>query len=283
MQLARGSYVGNGSDNRAISGVGFQPDVLWIKSEANEPGIIRTSTMAGDASKIVTSNAALQTNRIQSLNVDGFAIGSDNDVNASGDVYYWVAMKAGAELKLGTYTGNGTDNRNIAGLGITPAWLITLGDGDDSVFRPGPLAGDASYLMSGTGIQTNRIQALQAGGFQIGSNNDVNESGTQYHYLAWASSANVAVSSYTGNGSDNRPITGVGFPPEVVWVKRDDAQRSSWRPASAVGDVSLFWNATADATNRIQALQVDGFQVGTNAQVNTNTETYYYLALKDGP
>jgi hypothetical protein len=239
--------------------------------------------MAGDAAKVVNSAGALLTDRIESLDPDGFTIGTNSDVNATGVTYYWVAMKAGAELKLGTYVGDGADNRNITGLGITPVWVITLGDGDDSAFRPGPLAGDASYLMSGTGIVANGIQVLQAGGFQIGSNNDVNETGTTYHYIAWASSSNVAVGSYTGNGSDNRNITGVDFAPEVAWVKRSNAQQSSWRPASASGDRSLFWNATAEAADRIQALQADGFQVGVNAQVNTNTQTYYYLSLKDGP
>ena len=283
MQLATGSYTGNGSDNRSITGIGFQPDVIWIKSAAGDPGVIRTSTMAGDAAKVVNSTGALQTDRIQSLDANGFTIGTNSDVNATGVTYYWVAMKAGAELKLGTYAGDGADNRNITGVGFTPIWVITLGDGDDSAFRPGPLAGDASSLMSGTANLTNRIQALQAGGFQIGSNTDVNETGTTFHYIAWASSSNAAAGSYTGDGNDNRSISGVGFAPEVVWVKRDNAQQSSWRPASAIGDTSLFWNATANASNCIQALEADGFQAGKDAQVNTNNQSYYYLALKDGP
>ncbi len=68
----------------------------------------------------------------------------------------------------------------------------------------------------------------------------------------------------------------------MAWVKRDDSQAAVWRPLSAAGDRTLYWSATAAATNRIQALQADGFQVGTNAQVNTNGSTYYYLALRDG-
>jgi hypothetical protein len=137
--------------------------------------------------------------------------------------------------------------------------------------------------MTGTGKLANRIQSFQADGFQIGSNVDVNESGTPFHYIAWAASHQVSTGSYTGNGADNRNITGIGFQPLMAWVKRDDAQVAVWRPLSVgTGDSTLFWAATAANTNRIQALQANGFQVGTNAQVNTNLSIYYYLALRDG-
>jgi hypothetical protein len=92
----------------------------------------------------------------------------------------------------------------------------------------------------------------------------------------------VSTGSYTGNGVDNRSITGIGFGPLMAWVKRDDAQAAVWRPLSAAGDSTLYWGATAAAANLIQALQADGFQVGTNATVNTNGSLYYRLALRDG-
>ncbi len=282
MWLTTGTYTGNGVDGRQITGVGFQPDVVIIKAATNRAGVIRTSTMSGDQAKVLGTTTALQPNYIQSFIADGFTVGTAVQVNTSGVTYYWVAMKAGSNLHLGTYVGNGADNRSIAGVGFQPVWVITLGDGNDSAFRPAALAGDNSYLMTGTGTITNRIQALQADGFQVGSNVDVNQSGTTFHYIAWAASAQVSQQTYTGNGLDNRSIAGVGFQPQVVWVKRDDAQASVWRPASAAGDTTLYWAATAATTNRIQALQADGFQVGTNAQVNTNGSTYYYLALRDG-
>jgi hypothetical protein len=282
MRLATGSYVGSGEDNRAISGVGFRPDVVIIKAVTNRASVIRTSTMSGDRSKVIGTTSALSSDCIQSLGADGFTVGTDNTVNAWGTAYYWVAMKAGSDLVVGSYLGSGADNRDIAGVGFQPAWVISLGDGSNSAFRPGPLAGDNSYLMTGTGKITNRIQAFEPDGFQVGSNNDVNEPGTTFHYIAWGASAQVSVGSYTGNGVDNHSVSGIGFQPEVALVKRDDAQAAVWRPASLSGDATLRWSATAAASNRIQAFQADGFQVGTNAQVNTNGSTYYRLALRDG-
>jgi hypothetical protein len=281
-RLATGSYVGSGVDNRDITGIGFQPDVVIIKAATNRTGVVRTSTMSGDRAKILGNTGVLAADRIQSIIADGFTVGTNNTVNAWGVAYYWVAMKAGSDLTVGSYVGNGADNRSITGVGFQPVWVITLGDGDDSAFRPGPLAGDNSYLMTGTGKITNRIQALEAGGFQVGSSVNVNESGTTFHYIAWAASAQVSAGSYTGNGADNRNITGIGFQPLMAWVKRDDSQAAVWRPASLSGDATLRWSATAAASNRIQTLQADGFQVGTNAQVNTNGSTYYRLALRDG-
>jgi len=285
MRLVVSSYVGNGIDNRNITGVGFQPDVVIIKASTVRAGIIRTSTMGGDAAKVLGTSTALQSNYIQSLNADGFTVGTAQQVNTSGTTYYYAAMKAGSDLKVGSYVGNGVDNRSITGVGFQPVWVITLGDGDDSVFRPNILAGDNSYLMTGTGKLADRIQAFQTDGFQVGANVNVNESGTTFHYIAWAASPQVSTGSYTGNGVDNRSITGIGFGPLMAWVKRDDAQVGVWRPASVgPGDSTLYWAATAAAANLIQALQADGFQVGTNSSVNTNGSLYYRLALRNsGP
>ena len=78
IRVASGSYTGTGVDNRAITGVGFQPDVVIVKSDDNS-GVaeIRTSTMAGDNTKPMTGNTALTANLIQSLTSDGFTLGTD--------------------------------------------------------------------------------------------------------------------------------------------------------------------------------------------------------------
>jgi len=282
MRLATGSYVGSGVDNRDITGIGFQPDVVIVKAATNRASVIRTSTMSGDRSKILGSTGALSSDCIQSIIADGFSVGTDVTVNDWGVAYYWVAMKAGSELDVGSYVGNGADNRSITGVGFQPVWVITLGDGSDSAFRPGPLAGDNSYLMTGNATQADHIQALQVDGFQVGSSADVNESGTTFHYIAWAASPQVARGTYVGNHTDNRSITGIGFQPLMAWIKRSATTASVWRPASLTGDASLFWDGTTLASDRIQALEPNGFQVGNDQSVNSNNQTYYYLALRDG-
>ncbi|MGB2694964.1 MAG: hypothetical protein WBD55_07225, partial [Dehalococcoidia bacterium] len=273
--LETGSYTGNGVDNRSITGVSFQADVVIVKSNVGQAAVIRTSTMAGDVSKVVTLGGALLADEIQSINSNGFTIGTSSRVNANGQTFYWVAMKAGSNMKVGSYVGNATDNHSITGVGFQPTWVITLGDGEESWFKPSGLAGDASFRMDGTSTFTDRIQAVESGGFQVGANTNVNKASTTFHYIAWKADTNVKESTYTGNNTDDRSITGVGFQPVLVWVKRDSGNQSAWRPASTSGQTSLLWDTTVAATNDIQALETDGFQVGNNARTNT-TGTYHY-------
>ena len=214
MRLSTGTYTGDGVDNRAITGVGFQADLVFIKCDCTQSGVARTSTMTGDASKLLDNTGGLQANHVQTLDADGFSVGNSAQVNGSGSTYYWTAFKAGDELKLSTYVGNGSDNRSITGIGFQPVWVATFGDGNNSIFRPATVVGDYSYTFTDGGYQQDRIQALEVDGFQIGSHATVNLSGVTYHYVAWNASANVTQSSYVGNGADNRSIAGIGFQPQ---------------------------------------------------------------------
>lgn len=282
LRLVTGTYAGDGSDGRQIAGLGFPPDVVFLKAEDDHKGLVRTSTMSGDATKVLISTGSLEPNRIESLDADGFTVGSDDEVNKSGITYHWVAMKAGDDLVVGSYVGNDNDDRSITGVGFQPVWVLTLGDNNDNMFRPSSLSGDNSYNFSNTVNKSNRIQALEADGFQVGDEADVNESSRTYHYIAWATSSQVSEASYIGDNSDDRSITGIGFQAEMVWIKRDNSQDSVWRPASVSGDDTLYFDDTGKQSNRIQALESDGFQVGNHNETNRINRTYYYLTLRDG-
>jgi hypothetical protein len=87
-QMRTGRYVGDGLDNRRITGLGFQPAVVLIKADTGQNAVMRTSTMVGDLSKDLTSTTALTANLIQSLDADGFTIGNDTRVNSDSVTYY---------------------------------------------------------------------------------------------------------------------------------------------------------------------------------------------------
>lgn len=276
--LATGSYTGNGADNRAIGGAGFQPDVVIVRADNATAAVIRTSTMGGDASKIAGSNALLSSDLVQSLTSDGFEVGASPSVNTNGVTYWWVAMKAGANLAVGSYNGNGADNRNISGVAFEPDWLVTLGDGQADTFRPGPVTGDASFSLIGAPSASNRLQSLLANGFQLGSNAAVNQSGRTYHWFALDATAKVVVSSYTGDNNDDRPIY-AGVTPAMVWVKRNTSRASVWRTDRFTGDRSLYFDATAPAADLIQSFGGMSFVVGGHAAVNANNQTYFLMVL----
>jgi hypothetical protein len=276
--LKTGSYTGNGVDNRSITGIGFQPDVVIVRRSGSQPAIMRTSNMPNDRAKTMGSGAALATNRIQSFVADGFVVGTNANVNANGQTYYYTAMKAGTNVAVGTYTGNGSDDRNITGLSFQPVWVITLGDGQKDYYRPSTLTGDNAYSAEGTGADSDHIQSILSTGFQLGASSEVNESGRAYYYIAFAPTPLVANGTYTGNGSDSRNINGLGFDPDFVWVKRT-GEKAVWRTDVVPGDLSLYWLSDAPGADRIQSVIAGGFQVGTHAEVNGSGSTYHYLAL----
>ena len=66
---------------------------------------------------------------IPTLGADGFTVGNDVRVNRDGTTYHYVAWnQIPGKMDVGTYTGNGADNRNIAGVGFQPDFLMVQTD-----------------------------------------------------------------------------------------------------------------------------------------------------------
>ena len=282
--MATGSYTGNGT-SQSITGVGFQPDVVIIKGDTNKNAILRSSTMTGDASKSLVGNSSLLSGRIQSLDTDGFTVGSNADVNLGSTAYYWVAFKeAAGQLDVGTYPGNSTDDHNISGVGFQPDYVIVLSEGTHNVLHhSSTMPADFSVRFSEQTMFTDRIQLFQSDGFQVGTHNQVNMSGTTYHYVAFKESAGqMSVGSYAGNGANDRNIPGVGFQP-VYLILKAEGVNAAHRTSSVTGDATLDFKTVANYADGIQEFQTDGFQVGTHSKVNQSTRTYYWMAFNNAP
>src|SRR3990172_7990664 len=259
----------------------FQPDVVIIKGNNAQEAVCRTSTMTGDSSKpLGVSASALVANRIKSLDANGFTVGNDAQVNATGINYYWVAFKAQSNfITVDSYSGNGADPRSIPGVGFSPEWVLVMSDGSGAaVHRSESMSGDTSAYFSAAANGSNLIQALEANGFQVGNDPAVNTSGT-YHYVAVnALGLNMSQGVHPGNSTDPTNIA-AGFQPEYVIVKAETAEEGVARPASLAGDSTVFFNPTANAADRIQALQATGFEVGLDPDVNSSGTTYHWIAF----
>jgi hypothetical protein len=83
---------------------------------------------------------------------------------------------------------------------------------------------------------------------------------------------------WTGNGADNRSITGVGFQPDTVWYKeRNSGVSHRWVDAVRGSTKLLFPNNNDDEftdANELQAFESDGFQVGNDGSINGSSDTY---------
>lgn len=294
MQVKTITYTGNGADSRSITGCGFQPDVVIVKRQTfnNTKGaIIRTASMTGDNAKDLNATSTFTANLIQGLEADGFQVGTDEGVNENSAVYHAVCFKAHSnDLKESTYTGNGADSRSITGVGFQPTLVIVFTSSSDNssaypVYRQPGNSGDLTSTFSSGNGGANMIQALETDGFQVGTNERVNANTITYYYVALKDASGIfKTSTYTGNGADDRSITGVGFQPDNVWVQDSSGPENlgAWKPSTLAGDSSLQWTNGGAAANFIQALQSDGFQIGTDGQVNADTQTYGYMAWKDG-
>ena len=278
-----GSYVGDGVDGRAITAVGFQPDVVIVKgSDGNKEAVLRTSSMAADVSKELTGATALLPNLVQSLTASGFDVGNSDRVNAAGVTYQWIAFKASAgALTVGSYVGTGAAGRTVTGLGFAADVLFVAGaDSDEAVFRT--TAAAEAYDFSNAAGRTDWITSLDGDGFTLDNDARVNGSGTTYHYLAWNEVPGLSdVGGYVGDGADARNFAGLGFRPGWLLVKSAEGDAAVHRPVSqGAGDDTLFFTANAQVANRIQALQPNGFQVGSDADVNANGRAYGYAAWR---
>ncbi len=285
MQLAAGSYTGNGAANHAITGAGFRPDAVIIKGNTSQYAVMQTATMPAGMAKEIAAKEELDARRIQSLDADGFTVGRYPQVNRSGVGYSWVAFKddGAGDFRVGSYVGDGSANRSIYGLGFQPDYVIVMSaEARQAIQRSSTMLGDISFQFDASGPTTNAIRALKPDGFQVGSEGRVNAAGTIYHYAAWkAGGGSMSVGSYAGNGTDNRSVTGAGFGPEYVIIKAGTNEEGVHRTAVPPGDSTLAFGEKANFTNAIQALGTDGFQVGTARSVNApGAGTYFWMAFR---
>jgi hypothetical protein len=283
-KMSSGVYTGNNT-SQSITGLGFRPDLVVVKADTNQYAVFSTAMMAPNNTAYLANNSANFADGIVSLDSDGFSVGSNATVNTSPVPYRWTAF-AGApctNFNIGAYTGIAADNRSITGLGFQPDLVALKRDGGSlGVWRSASMAGDATAYFSATADTTDRLQALEADGFQTGLNAEVNTAGSTNFYFAFKKTpGQFTVEAYTGNGGDDRSIGGTGFRTGYVWVKRPEVTTGAvHRGYNLTGDISQYFTNTANASDLIQALEADGFQVGTNAAVNTNAIVYRYAAWK---
>ena len=285
-----GEYLGTGSGS-ITTNLSFTPKAVFLWTDAPTSGTstrsrFKTDTMgANDSGGIGVST--FYTDGNITFSGDGFSVAgtSTNGMNISSKQYYWLAL-GGPECVTGSYVGNGTNNRNITGLGIDPDFvLVKRADNTLPYFKTSASGKttDTSGTLIDTAFQAGFIKQLIADGFQVGNFTAVNQDSDTFHYLALQKSGNADQFNegvYTGNGTDDRNITGLGFNPNFVAIKADTALVSRIRSLETT-DTSSSFAAAATASNNIQQFVVDGFEIGTSNDVNQSSVAYYYFAFQD--
>jgi hypothetical protein len=156
-------YTGNASD-RTISGVGFQPDWVWIKNRSGNYNHGLFDSNRGATLRLSSSTSGTEITYTESLtafNSDGFDLGDNSDgnntvnnnnenyvawnwkanagttsSNTDGSITSTVQANTTAGFSVVTFTGNGSNDATIGhGLGTTPAMIITKNRDDSVLWR----------------------------------------------------------------------------------------------------------------------------------------------------
>ena len=245
-------WTGNNTTNTPITGVGFQPDLNWIKKRSSAGNNFLTDAVRGVGRHLNTENANAEnvySEGIKSFDSDGFTLGSGSDINESSQTYVgwnWLASNTTASNTNGSitstvsanttsgfsivsYTGNNTNAQTIGhGLGVAPkVYIIKRRDSTSAWGMYHGSLGANKYLQlestnaeaTDTGIWNNTAPTSSV--LSIGNAGYFNNaSGGTYVCYAFAEKQGFSkFGKFTSNGSDDGTFTYCGFKPAWVMMK----------------------------------------------------------------
>ena len=244
-------YTGNGS-TQSITGVGFQPDWVWIKDRSlTEPHTLQDA-VRGVGNRLYSNSNAGQSNSaisITSFDSDGFSVGSGGEVNTNSSnlvSWNWKANGQGsanndgsinttytsanttAGISIIQYSGDGNNGATIGhGLGVAPKLVMIKRTDTTSNWIVGEAVlgfNKFSYLNEQDTATTNagpfNDTAPSSSVITLGTWNDVNNSSGTYICYAFAKIAGFSdFGTYTGNGNADGPFVYTGFKPAFLMVK----------------------------------------------------------------
>jgi hypothetical protein len=313
------TYTGNGGE-QGIEGVGFEPDFVWVKNRSGRHHRLYDSVRG--ATKELYSSATdaeyTESNGITSFDSSGFTVGSSTGVNESSQshvAWCWDAGSGSAasntdgsitsSVKANTtngfsivsYTGTGANATIGHGLSSAPEMIIFKernASDNWSVYHTS-IGNTYKLRLNGTNAQIGSSANLfnstspTATVFSTGTDGELN--GQMIAYCFHSVSGYSSIGSYSGTGASGNSITGLGFKPAWLMIKRTDASGDSWvihdntrTPSGTVDEILLANSSSAELTNASYAVDfdADGFTLQTtNVGWNASGGTYIYMAFAD--
>lgn len=256
-------YAGTGSA-RSITGIGFTPDLVWIKERTSTSGHVWFDSVRGAGRYLFSVNTSAEdvvTDALSSFDSDGFSIAGNNgavnesssqnyvawcwragagttSTNTSGSIQSVVSVNQTAGFSIVSYTGNNTAGATVGhGLGKTPSMIIlksrSLGT-DWIVQHKSAGTAPSKLILNATNAVTNSAPEWNntlpnSSTFTIGPTGySVNNPGATYIAYCWAEIEGFSKAfSFVGNGSDDGPFVYCNFKPAFILIKRSDAV-GSW-------------------------------------------------------
>jgi len=252
-------YTGNASASRSITGVGFQPDWLWVKGRSTAYyhalwDVVRTnkSALYSNATNAEDTGTG---GTLGSFNSDGFTLPNESGgfVNNNGTTYAAWNWKAGTSFTndasatgIGTidssgsvnatagfsiisFTGTETSSQSVAhGLGAVPELIISksLAVADNWMVYHGSFSAQDYISLNTTAAKASASSVWTSlptsTVINIGDNAGVNDNGAMIMYAFNSVQGYSKFGSYVGGGS-NFPFIYTGFKPAFVMLKNTSA------------------------------------------------------------
>jgi hypothetical protein len=260
-------YTGTGAAGNAVTGVGFAPDWVWLKSRSQPYSHTLYDVLRGRANGLLSDGtsgdvASAAGNDFVSFDSDGFTVGTfenfntpnnvlsnpvawnwkagvSNVTNGDGTITSTVRANTTSGFSIVTYTGSGANATVGHGLGVQPFMVIVKN-------RDNGAAGWYVEHIKLTGFGTytiflNQTSAESANSahwndtaptssvFSVGTSGGTNESGSSHVAYCFAEVEGFSkFGSYTGNASADGPFVYTGFRPAFVMVKSSSSAVGNW-------------------------------------------------------
>lgn len=294
-------YTGNGSATQSITGVGFKPDLVWVKNRTAAvshcwvDGVRAAPNQLGsdltDAENSSGNNYVVY-GGVSVLGSDGFtaSLGSDptyqatnksaqnyvawnwlaansTTSNTSGTISSTVSANTTSGFSIVSYTGNGTSGATVGhGLGSVPKFIIYKERSQPRNWYVFTSVIDGSYdnlYLNNTDAKTDRTITLPTSSvFSLSSSNEHNENNETYIAYCFAEVKGFSkFGSYTGNGSADGTFIYTGFKPAWVMIKQTSAAGEGWEMAD---DVRSTYNVISTF-----------LRANSNAAESTNTDRQF--------
>ena len=244
---------------RSLTGVGFQPDWVWIKDRggAQNNALFDSNRGVNKQLRSDTTDAEITgfSNLLTSFDSDGFSLGNDSNVgdvnydlqshvawnwlanggttssNTDGSITSTVQANTTAGFSIVTYTGTQANATVGHGLGVAPKFIITKCRSSTNgwpVYHYSLSATDFVRLNQTSATATNSIvwnnTEPTSNVFTVGANDENNKSGADQLAYCFAEIEGYSkFGSYTANGSSDGTFVYTGFRPAFLITKRTNS------------------------------------------------------------
>ena len=241
-----------------VTGLNFQPDLVWQKSRNDTYSHILEDAVRGAGKRLSSDQTVAEDSLgvITSFNTDGFTsnysgwgtapknwvawcwdAGGTGSTNTAGSRTSTVSANASAGFSIVTYTGNSTAGATVGhGLGVAPSMIITKARGASSewgVYHSALGGTKALLLNQAYDQQTNVLYWNNTNPsstvFTLGGGSTTNNTTTYVAYCFSEVAGYSKFGSYTGNGSSDGPFVFCGFRPAWVMIKNTNLSGGNWR------------------------------------------------------